>query len=154
YSGALLHVFTHGLAKSLLFMTAGSVMHVTGERDIRKLGGLFSALPLTSMAFLVGGLSIAGTPPLAGFFSEWMIFKGGIDANQILYTFLAILATALTAGYYLRAFMYAFQLGEAKKLSEAPISMLASMMILVVLISTLAIFVNPILIIINSSISI
>jgi len=152
YSGALLHVFTHGLAKSLLFMTAGSIMHVTGERDLRKLGGLFSTMPLTSMAFLVGGLSIAGTPPLAGFFSEWMIFKGGIDANQLVYTFLAILATALTAGYYLRTFMYAFQVGDAKRLSEAPISMIMAMMILVLLITTLAIYVNPILIIINSSI--
>jgi formate hydrogenlyase subunit 3/multisubunit Na+/H+ antiporter MnhD subunit len=127
-------------------------MHVTGERDLRRLGGLFSTMPITSMAFLVGGLSIAGTPPLAGFFSEWMIFKGGIDANQLAYTFLAILATALTAGYYLRTFMYAFQVGEPKRLSEAPTTMITTMMILVILISTIAIYVNPVLIIINSSI--
>ncbi len=154
YSGSILHVFTHGLAKSLLFMTAGSIIHVTNERDLRKLGGLLSTMPLTSMAFLIGGLSIAGTPPLAGFFSEWMIFKGGIDAGQLFYTFVAILATALTAGYYLRTFMYVFQIGEAKKLSEAPLSMLTTMITLVVLIAGLAIYIHPILFIINSSISI
>jgi len=129
--GGLLHVVTHGLAKSLLFMAAGSIIHMTGERDIERLGGLMRPMWFTASVFLIGGLSIAGTPPLAGFFSEWMIFAGGFQSNLGLYTMIALLGTALTLGYYLKAFMYVFARGEAQvTVREAPASMAAPMAVL------------------------
>lgn len=149
-SGAMLHVLTHGFAKALLFMTAGSIIHSVNERDIRKLGGLARAMPLTSIAFLVGGLSIAGTPPLAGFFSEWMIFTGGFEAGLTLYAILVILATAITAGYYLRVFMYVFQVGPHRDVHEAPPSMLSSMLVLAVIIVGLVFLAAPLLLVINA----
>ncbi|MEM0482603.1 MAG: NADH-quinone oxidoreductase subunit L [Nitrososphaerota archaeon] len=144
-AGGLLHVVTHGLAKSLLFMAAGSIMHSTGERDINKLGGLMRPMWFTASVFLIGGLSVAGTPPLAGFFSEWMIFTGGFQSNAMLYTILAILGTALTLGYYLKAFMYVFTRGEAVgTVREAPASMAIPMGILAVIILLAGVTTPPI----------
>ncbi|MFZ8857089.1 MAG: NADH-quinone oxidoreductase subunit L [Candidatus Caldarchaeales archaeon] len=142
--GGLLQVFTHGLAKSLLFMTAGVIIHSVGERDIRKLGGLMSVMPFTAVAFLAGGLSIAGTPPLAGFFSELVIFLGGFQAGLWLLTFVAILATAITLGYYTRTFMYVFQVGEHRHAHDAPVTMAAPMVVLLTLLVTFGIYVGEV----------
>lgn len=153
-TGGLLHVVTHGLAKSLLFMAAGSIMHSTGERDINKLGGLMKPMWFTASVFLIGGLSIAGTPPLAGFFSEWMIFAGGFQSNIMLYTILAILGTALTLGYYLKAFMYIFARGEVSgTVREAPASMAVPMGILAVIILLAGVTTPPITGILNMAVA-
>ncbi|MCS7145744.1 MAG: NADH-quinone oxidoreductase subunit L [Nitrososphaerota archaeon] len=153
-AGGLLHVFTHGLAKSLLFMAAGSIMHSTGERDIEKLGGLMRPMWFTASVFLIGGLSIAGTPPLAGFFSEWMIFAGGFQSNLPIYTIIAILGTALTLGYYLKAFMYIFTRGEAGgQVKEAPLSMALPMAVLAAAILLAAIVTPPITGILNMALT-
>ena len=100
-TGALFHVVNHAICKSLLFMCAGAIIHQTGKRNIRKLGGLADKMPITCAATLIGALSLAGTPPLNGFWSEWMIFSGGISSGKILITTIAVVSTAITAGYYL-----------------------------------------------------
>lgn len=100
-TGALFHVVNHAVCKSLLFMCAGVIMHQTGTRNIRRLGGLADKMPITCAASLIGALSLAGTPPLNGFWSEWMIFSGGVFSGKILITTIAVVSTAITAGYYL-----------------------------------------------------
>lgn len=100
-NGAIFHVVNHAICKSLLFMCAGAIIHQTGIRDIRKLGGLANKMPVVCAAALIGALSLAGTPPLNGFWSEWMIFSGGIFSGKILITTVAVVSTAITAGYYL-----------------------------------------------------
>ncbi len=70
------HVIHHALFKSLLFLCVGGVIHVTGERSLKRLGGLAPALPLLSVAFAVGACSIAGIPPLNGFVSKKIIGYG------------------------------------------------------------------------------
>ena len=100
-NGALFHVVNHAICKSLLFMCAGVIIYQTGIRDIRKLGGLADKMPIICVASLIGALSLAGTPPLNGFWSEWMIFSGGISSGKILITTIAVVSTAITAGYYL-----------------------------------------------------
>ena len=79
-AGALLHVWNHGLFKSLLFLGAGSVLHATGTREMSRLGGLWRALPWTTALFALGAAAIAGLPPLNGFVSEWLVFLGLFDA--------------------------------------------------------------------------
>lgn len=74
--GALLHVWNHGLFKSLLFLGAGSVLHATGTREMSRLGGLWKAMPWTAGLFAVGAAAISGLPPLNGFVSEWLLFLG------------------------------------------------------------------------------
>jgi len=75
-AGALLHVWNHGLFKSLLFLSAGAVLHATGTREIDRLGGLWRRMPRTGLAFLVGAVAICGLPPLNGFVSEFLVFLG------------------------------------------------------------------------------
>jgi hydrogenase-4 component B len=78
-AGALLHVWNHGLAKSLLFFGAGSVLHATGTREITRLGGLWRAMPRTAGLFALGAVAICGLPPLNGFVGEWLVYLGLFD---------------------------------------------------------------------------
>ncbi len=72
--GALFHSLNHAMFKSLLFLTAGSVVSATHTRDIEHMGGLAHRMPVTSALFFVGAVSIAALPPLNGFASELLIF--------------------------------------------------------------------------------
>lgn len=79
-AGGLLHVWNHGLFKSLLFLGAGSVLHATGTREMSRLGGLWRAMPWTAGLFALGAMAISGLPPLNGFVSEWLVYLGLFDA--------------------------------------------------------------------------
>jgi len=96
-TGALVHTLNHALFKSLLFLGAGVVARATGTRDLARLGGLGRLMPRTAAAFLVGSLAIVGLPPLNGFVSEWMIFRGLLEAGTATATPLRV-ASAATAG--------------------------------------------------------
>jgi NADH-quinone oxidoreductase subunit M len=131
-TGGLFHVINHATSKALLFMVAGIIMHQTGTRDLRQLGGLAGKMPMTAIACIIGVLALAGTPPLSGFTSEWMIFAGGIRPDlalfqgQNLLTLLAVVSTVITAAYYLWFVMRVFfgQAPEAMKdVKEAPPTM-------------------------------
>jgi formate hydrogenlyase subunit 3/multisubunit Na+/H+ antiporter MnhD subunit len=74
--GALLHVWNHALFKSLLFLSAGSVIHAVHTREIDHLGGLAETMPRTALCFLIGAVAICGLPPLNGFVSELLIYLG------------------------------------------------------------------------------
>ena len=78
--GALLHVWNHGAFKSLLFSCAGSVLHVTGTREMSRLGGLWRTMPWTAGLFALGSVAVSGLPPLNGFVSEWLVYLGLFDA--------------------------------------------------------------------------
>jgi hydrogenase-4 component B len=80
-AGCLLHVWNHGLFKSLLFLGAGSVIHTMGTREMSRMGGLWKTMPWTTAFFGIGAAAISGLPPLNGFVSEWLIFLGLFDAT-------------------------------------------------------------------------
>jgi NADH-quinone oxidoreductase subunit L len=109
FAGGIFHLYTHAFFKALLFLGSGAVIHALhGEQDLRNMGGLRKALPLTYRAFLVGTIAIAGIPPLAGFFSKdeilWKTFSSG---HTILWV-LAVIAAFLTATYMFRLLYLAF----------------------------------------------
>src|SRR3954469_7889405 len=80
YANAMFHLMTHAFFKALLFLAAGIVIHaLAGEQDIRKMGGLRKLMPLTALAMLIGGLALAGIPPLSGFFSKDSILAASLD---------------------------------------------------------------------------
>lgn len=81
-AGGLLHVWNHGLFKSLLFFAAGSVLHATGTRELSQLGGLWRMMPWTASLFALGAVAISGLPPLNGFVSEWLVYLGLFDATM------------------------------------------------------------------------
>ena len=141
-SGGLLHVFTHGSAKFLLLLVAGSFIYSVHRRKISELGGLAGKLPATATLALVGALSISGAPPFGGFQSEWRVFVGGMEraSSLALYgtewafwtvmTWIGVLLTALTAAYYMWTVMkilYGKMRPAFVDASESPSLMLVSM---------------------------
>jgi NADH-quinone oxidoreductase subunit M len=100
-AGATLHVIYHAIVKALLFMCVGLVIRATGRRSIHELGGLGRAMPLAAACTGVGALAVAGTPPLALFDSEWMIFAGGFQSEYLWLGVGMVLASLLTVAYAL-----------------------------------------------------
>ncbi|HTX72963.1 MAG TPA: proton-conducting transporter membrane subunit [Rectinemataceae bacterium] len=96
--GALLHVWNHGLFKSLLFLGAGSVIHRSGSGRIDRLGALAKGMPWTAALFIAGAVAICGLPPLNGFVSEVLIYVGALHPlvdGSIGPTALAVVAPLL-----------------------------------------------------------
>jgi hydrogenase-4 component D len=78
FRGGVLHIICHGYSKATLFFCAGAIAYVTGTRSISALRGLGKSMPLTATAFFVGLLSVTGVPPLACFWSKFMILSGAM----------------------------------------------------------------------------
>ncbi len=98
---AVFHLFNHAAFKSLLFLNAGAVEHQTGTRDMDKLGGVAAKMPVTGTASVIAGLSMAGIPPLSGFWSKLLIVIALWASGYYTYAVLAILASVLTLAYTL-----------------------------------------------------
>ncbi len=112
-AGALLHVVNHGLFKSLLFFSAGAVVHATGTREIDHYGGLLRRQPWTAVCFLGGAVAICGLPPFNGFVSEWLIYLAAFgtirgDGLTLRLAVLAAPALALIGGLALACFVKVF----------------------------------------------
>ncbi len=106
-AAAIFHLFTHAMFKALLFLTAGSVNHATGTFDMRLMGGLRKAMPWTYLLILIASLSLAGIPPLSGFWSKDEVLATAWTHNRPL--FWVGLATAfMTAFYIFRAVFMTF----------------------------------------------
>ncbi len=143
----LFHIFNHAVFKSLLFLSAGAVVHATGSRNLERLGGLIRPMPLTALCFLVGAIAISGLPPLNGFVSEWLIYQsllGGFGSTPSLTRIvfpiagsLLALTGALAAACFVRAFGIGFlalpRRSEEIPPHEAHPAMLAGMGVLAVL---------------------
>jgi multicomponent Na+:H+ antiporter subunit D len=82
-------------------LTSGSVQQATGTRDLEAMGGLAKRMPVTAATNLVGSLSIAGVPPLNGFWSKLIIIVALVQAGQPVFALIAVLASVLTLWYYL-----------------------------------------------------
>jgi NADH-quinone oxidoreductase subunit L len=138
YSAAIFHVGTHAFFKALLFLGSGSVIHaMSGEQDMRSMGGLKKWMPVTYRTFWIGTVAIAGIPPLAGFFSKDAILAAAWGANKILWG-VGLLTAGLTACYMFRAVYLTFEgefRGTAEQkahLHESPRVMTVPLMILAV----------------------
>ncbi|WP_019243764.1 MULTISPECIES: Na+/H+ antiporter subunit A [Bacillus] len=154
---AVFHLINHATFKGSLFMVAGIVDHETGTRDIRKLGGLMTFMPITGTIAIIGTFSMAGLPPFNGFLSKEMFFESmvsvlSLDIFQfqtlgILFPVIAWIASVFTFTYCMILFFRTFtgkpQLEKLeKKPHEAPIGMLISPIILAVLVITFGLFPN------------
>ncbi len=104
---AVFHLVTHAAFKSLLFLAAGSVIHGSGTQDLREMGGLRRAMPVTSATWIVGAAALAGLPPLSGFFSKDAILEAVWHATPLAGAAL-FAAGAVTTCYITRATRLAF----------------------------------------------
>ncbi len=80
-TAGLLHCLNHGFFKGGLFLTAGSVQHAAGTRDMNKLGGLAGKMPQTTLSWLIGVGSMMGIPLMSGFASKWMLYAAALQAG-------------------------------------------------------------------------
>ena len=80
-AAGLLHCLNHGFFKGGLFLTAGSVQHAAGTRDMNQLGGLAQKMPRTTLSWLIGAGSMAGVPLMSGFASKWMLYAAALQAG-------------------------------------------------------------------------
>ena len=139
YTGAVFHVTTHAFFKALLFLGAGSVIHaMSGEQDIRKMGGLKKYLPKTYLTFFIATIAISGIPPFAGFFSKDEILGHAYTYNNFFWL-MGVLGSVITAFYMFRLFFLTFFgkfRGTEKQehhLHESPSTMTIPLIILAVL---------------------
>jgi len=131
--GGLFHLFNHSVFKSLLFLNSGAVEYATGTRDLKKMGGLMTKMPVTGTTTLIASMSIAGIPPFNGFWSKLIIIIAAVQANHLGYAFWAVLASILTLASFTKVMKYAF-FGELRnrwsEVKEVPFFMKIAMVIL------------------------
>jgi proton-translocating NADH-quinone oxidoreductase chain N len=100
FVGALMHFFNHATFKSLLFVDSAAIVHQTGTRDMDQMGGLGKKMPYTSISSIVGLLSMAGIPPLSGFWSKLIIVMAVWQKSPGV-AIAALCLSVLTLGYFL-----------------------------------------------------
>jgi NADH-quinone oxidoreductase subunit L len=140
YAAGIFHLMTHAFFKGLLFLAAGSVIHaMSGEQDMRKMGGLRRKIPVTYWTMLLATLAIAGIPGFSGFFSKDEILAaagGGPYANLWLWL-LGLVAAGITSFYMFRLVFLTF-FGKARynekkvHVHESPLSMAVPLVVLAV----------------------
>lgn len=116
-AGAIFYIAHHMIIKSSLFLFEGATEQITGTGDLRKMGGLLNKYPWLGWGFFIAGMSLAGVPPLSGFFSKFVLMQAAVDVGNYW-----ILAAALITGFFTlfsmsKIFFYAFW-GEEKPLPE------------------------------------
>ncbi|MBI1750644.1 MAG: NADH-quinone oxidoreductase subunit L, partial [Acidobacteria bacterium] len=139
FVGGIFHLMTHAFFKALLFLGSGSVIHaMSGEQDMRKMGGLWSKIPTTAKTMLAGTLAIAGIPPLAGFFSKDEILGKTFEHSRALWL-VGFITAGMTAFYMFRLVNMTF-FGKSRvdhdvehHIHESPRSMTGVLVILAVL---------------------
>ncbi len=119
YAAGIFHLTAHAFFKGLLFLAAGSVIHaLSGEQDIRKMGGLRKHLPRTYPAFLAGTLAISGLPFFSGFFSKDAILTAAFMNGHFLAWGLGLAGAVMTSFYMFRLLFLTF-FGEERLTAEA-----------------------------------
>jgi NADH-quinone oxidoreductase subunit L len=122
FGAGIFHLSTHAYFKALLFLGAGSVIHsLSGEQDMRKMGGLWNRIPITAKTFFVAAIAIIGTPGLSGFFSKdeilWRAFISPYGTGWLLW-FVGFVTAGLTAFYIWRLMFLTF-FGKSRVSHEA-----------------------------------
>ena len=136
FTAGVFHLMTHAFFKALLFLGSGSVIHsLSGEQDMRKMGGLWDKIPTTARTFVVASIAIAGIPPLAGFFSKDAILGHAFEYSPILWL-VGFITAGMTAFYMFRLVNMTF-FGKSRvdhevehHIHESPGSMTVPLMIL------------------------
>jgi NADH-quinone oxidoreductase subunit L len=107
YMASMFHLFTHAMFKALLFLGAGAIIHAVHTNHMTEMGGLRKYLPITHITFLIACLTIAGIPPLSGFFSKDEILAAAFHSNKLLFA-VEYAVAGLTAFYMFRLYFSIF----------------------------------------------
>ncbi|AKB73507.1 Na(+) H(+) antiporter subunit D [Methanosarcina lacustris Z-7289] len=105
---SIVYLINHALAKSMLFLTSGGIIHTAETRDMRQMGGMINKAPMMGVAFLVGAMSIGGVPPMGGFISKFLLFDAGLRAQFYLPIGIALIFAVFTLFYMFRGWILIF----------------------------------------------
>ena len=136
YGASIFHLMTHAFFKALLFLGAGSVIHaVSGEQDIRKMGGIWKKIPFTYAMMVIGSIAIAGIYPFAGYFSKDVVLEAAYASGGIgrFAYYSGIVAAFFTAFYSWRLIICVFHNEprfDTHHVHESPLSMKVPLIIL------------------------
>jgi len=140
YSAAVFHLFTHAWFKALLFLGAGSVIHVLHTQDIWQMGGLWKRMRITSWTMLIGCCSAAGIPLFSGFWSKDGIMAGVFASQNLVFIIVALVISFFSALYTFRLFFVVFAGEPAKRRAFDPKRIHESTWPIVVPLMVLALF--------------
>ncbi len=118
FMASMFHLFTHAMFKALLFLGAGAIIHAVHSNFMTEMGGLRKYLPITHITFLIACLTIAGIPPLSGFFSKDEILAAGFEHNKALFA-VEYAVAGITAFYMFRLYFNIFW-GEDRNYHHTP----------------------------------
>ncbi len=120
--GAIFHLINHALFKGLLFLSAGIVVYATGTRKLDEMGGLGRKMPFVFGSTLIGALSLAGVPPLNGFYSKWVIYQASIGYDRAFAPFILVAALfgSTLSVIYISKFLFSAFFGEESEVARLP----------------------------------
>lgn len=151
-TGTVFYIIHHIIVKTNLFFISGVVQKYSGSYKLKDLGGLYKIYPLIGLLFLIPALSLAGIPPLSGFWAKFLVIKAGIDVDQFLIVAVALFVSLLTLFSMIKIWNEAFwkdannTTPSRDKLSWANIVLLFLPIILLALITiTIGLNVEPFL---------
>ncbi|MBA7528468.1 Na(+)/H(+) antiporter subunit A [subsurface metagenome] len=134
--GAMIHIPFHGFMKITLFLCAGAIMVATGKKNISEMGGVGKTMPVTMLAFTITAFGMCGIPPACGFISKWFLCQGALQAGEIVFLFVLLIASFLDVVYFFPIIHTAFfkkPEGVAEevevRVKEAPLFMLVPLSI-------------------------
>jgi multicomponent Na+:H+ antiporter subunit D len=146
-AGSLFYIIHHIIVKTALFLISGVTGRITGTEHVRDMGGLLTQYPWLSALFLLAALSLAGMPPLSGFFAKLSLLMAGVQEGQYGYVAVALLGSFLTLVSMTKIYFYVFW-GEERRKTDGPVphwDLLAPATFLVVLTVGLGLFGAPVL---------
>ncbi len=136
FTGSVLHILNDAFMMACLFLAVGAIEYKTGTRNVNNFSNLYKKMPVTMIAFTIGGLSIVGIPPTCGFFSKWYLVLGAIESQQWVFAATLLISSLLTAVIFFKILVNiyfgpqpdsgAHSIGGngAVVMDEAPLSML------------------------------
>jgi multicomponent Na+:H+ antiporter subunit D len=146
-TGGIFHLINHAVFKGLLFLNAGAIEYATGTRNLKEMGGLSKAMPVTSASSFVASLSISGIPPFNGFFSKLIIIIAAVMAGFYLLALLAVIVSIITLASFLKFQRYAFHNEnpdlKISAVREVPFPMLFSMIVMGIICLVLSLMAFP-----------
>jgi multicomponent Na+:H+ antiporter subunit D len=118
-AGSIFYIIHHITVKTALFLVSGITERATGTQQLREMGGLLNTYPLVATLFMLAALSLAGMPPLSGFFAKLALLTAGVREEQYVYVSVALLGSLLTVVSMSKIYVYVFWGEEKPKRARA-----------------------------------
>lgn len=109
WNGGVYHAVGHALAKAAMFMAAGNMSYAVADDAIESVSGVAHRIPMSFLAFGIGGLSLAGVPPSGGFVAKWLLLTAALDSGQWFFAVVVVTGGLLTLAYVLGVARYALE---------------------------------------------